>query len=122
VLILATVPLSVSDPVPLPPTVTLPPLDAVKVPALAAIVTVSESPSTSDRVRADRSKSLAVSSVTVTSAGTPDAVGASFTGVTLIVTVSAVPSTVPSFGVTVRVAAVVSLDAVVYSIFDVSLR
>ena len=86
---------------------------AAKVPALAVKVTVILALSISAKLIADKFTLLSVSSVTVISEGTPEPVGASFAGVIEIFTVSAVPFTVPSLGVTVNTAVVVSFAAVV---------
>ncbi len=93
-----------------------------KVPALAVSVTVIELLSISAMVAADRSTLLSVSSVTVTAAGRLDTVGSSFTALIEIPSVSATPFSVLSFGVTVRVAVVVSSAAVVNVICVVSFR
>ena len=80
--ILAAVPVRVREPVPELVTVTLPPELAVIVPAEAVRTTVMEPVvSTSARVTADRFRSEATSSVTVTSVGRPVTVGTSLTAV-----------------------------------------
>lgn len=105
--IFATVPVKVSVPVAEPPMVTPPPDEAVRVPLSAAIVTVMllDAASTSEIVIAERSTLLAVSSVTVIDAGTPDAVGSSLTAVILTVIELDEESTVPSLTFAEMVAA-----------------
>ena len=114
---MAMVPVRVKVPVPEPVMVTPPPELAAKVPEPTVITAVAEpEESTSEKLIADRSKLLALSSVTVMSLGTPVAEGSSLTAVISMLTLADVPLTVPSLGVMVSVAASLplALAALVY--------
>jgi len=106
-LMAAVVPVSVRAPEPLPPMVTPLPLVALRVPASAARVSMKSASgeSASDRVRPDRSITLATSSVAVATTGRPLAVGALLGGLTSMATVPRVTAPLPSWSlaVTVRV-------------------
>ena len=104
-LISAVLPDKVNAPVPEPTTVTLPLLEAAKVPAEAVKVTVRLSPSASANVTEDKSTLEAVCSVTVISEGAPATVGASLTAVISRLTAVVLESTVPSFALRLNVAA-----------------